>query len=47
MAFLVKGGYVDLAKRYRRHVLDALREATSSDAEFREEARIVLGLDAP
>ena len=36
-----------MRREFRRHVLEALREATSSDAEFRDEARIVLGLSDP
>ena len=32
--------------RFRGHVLDTLRSLTASDAEFREEARALLGRDA-
>lgn len=31
--------------RFRQHVLDTLRHLTTSDAEFREEARALLGID--
>jgi RNA polymerase sigma factor (sigma-70 family) len=34
-------------REFRRLVLDQLRELTGSDREFREEARAVLGIDAP
>lgn len=33
--------------RFRRHVIETLRSLTASDAEFREEARALLGRDVP
>ncbi len=36
-----------MRRDFRRLVLDALREVSATDEEFREEARIVLGLDLP
>jgi DNA-directed RNA polymerase specialized sigma24 family protein len=33
--------------RFRQHVIDTLRSLTTSDAEFREEARALLGIDVP
>jgi hypothetical protein len=40
--------HLALARReLRRIVLDTLRELTASDAEFRREARQLLGLDLP
>jgi RNA polymerase sigma factor (sigma-70 family) len=35
-----------MRKRFREHVLDTLREATATDAEYRAEARALLGVDA-
>lgn len=36
-----------MRRELRRHVLEALRDVTADDAEFRDEARVVLGLDLP
>ena len=36
-----------MRRDFRRLVLDALREVSATDEEFREEARVVLGLDLP
>ena len=35
-----------MRRRFREQVLDTLREATATDAEFRAEARSLLGVDA-
>jgi hypothetical protein len=34
-------------RRFREHVLETLRSLTTSDAEFRAEARALLGVDIP
>jgi DNA-directed RNA polymerase specialized sigma24 family protein len=36
-----------MRREFRRHALDVLRDVTATDDEFRDEARVALGLDLP
>ena len=42
----VTNGLAAMRRRFRAIVLDVLREATASEAEYRAEVRALLGVDA-